>query len=419
MLSPKYRAPTPQFAGLCYLSLRRTTLESFFKIFDKHFMRFILPILITTLLCCSANLSHAGDDDQIIRALEKDILTKRLEGNYPQALALCAKLKAIPAGETLGIALELDTQLTALSWDDQKVFSTQDMIRQTNRLIKECKPKRKKPTADQLFLCGRGHFARAYLSAMEGKFYAAGTHGSDAIDAFEAALDQDPGLTDVKLPLGMAYFYADHLPAIVKLMAPLLWFIPTGNSDKSLPYIQEVMATDGAYADAARFIYSDLITQQAPELMPDAIQTLQGLTERYPMNPRLHLALIGSYAYSDQWRAAYDAIGPLRLNADPNSAFQSIGHIWAVYSLKYLKQPIPQDVEKAFLIIGPEDIPGWAIDWFTLAQGLVLDFQQNRSGAIEKYQTVLESENNFNSGWLLELAKTGLNEPLFTLAPEG
>ena len=87
--------------------------------------------------------------------------------------------------------------------------------------------------------------------------------------------------------------------------------------------------------------------------------------------------------------------------------------------MKYLKQPIPQDIEKALLAIEPPDIPGWAIDWFTLAQGLVLDFQQNRPGAIEKYQTVIASENNFNSGWLLDLAKTGLNEPLFTLAPEG
>ena len=382
-------------------------------------MRFILPILITALLWSSANLSHASDIDQTIRALEEDILTKRLEGNYPQALALCAKLKTIPGAEGLGIALELDTQLTALSWDAQESVATQDMFRQTNRLIKECKPKGAKPTADQLFLCGRGHFARSYLSAMDSKFYAAGTHGSDAIDAFEAALQQDPGLTDVKLPLGMAYFYADHLPAFVKFMAPLLWFIPTGNSDKSLPYIQEVIATEGAYADAARFIYSDLITQQAPELMPEAIQTLQGLTERYPMNPRLHLALIASYAYSDQWRAAYDALGPLRLNVDTDSAFQNIGHIWAVYSLKYLKQPIPQDIEKALLAIEPDDIPGWAMDWFTLAQGLVLDFQQNRPGAIEKYQTVIASENNFNSGWLLDLAKTGLNEPLFTLAPEG
>jgi len=76
--------------------------------------------------------------------------------------------------------------------------------------------------------------------------------------------------------------------------------------------------------------------------------------------------------------------------------------------LKYLKQPIPQDIEKAVLAIEPPDIPGWAIDWFTLAQGLVLDFQQNRPGAIEKYQTVIASENNFNSGWSWIFNKTAL-----------
>ena len=381
-------------------------------------MLFVLRLLITILLCSGAHNSFA-DDNEAIHALEKDILTARLQGNYPQALLLCAQLKAIPAGEALGIALELDTQLTALSWDARKSVKTEDMVNQTDRLIRGCDQKRSKLTADQFFLCGRGHFARAYLSAMDGKFYAAGTHGSDAIEAFEAALQRDPTLTDVKLPLGMAYFYADHLPAFAKFVAPVLWFIPKGNSDKSLPYIQEVMASNGAYADAARFIYSDLITQQAPELMDQAIHELQGLTERYPMNPRLHLALVSSYAYSEQWAAAYDALGPLRAHAEPDSDFQSVGHIWAIYSLKYLNRPIPPALQETLLTIETRHIPGWAVDWFTLAQGLVLDFQQDRPGAIQKYQAVLASQNNFNSGWLLDLAKTGLDETLFPTDPAG
>ena len=381
-------------------------------------MLFVLRLLITILLCSGAHNSFA-DDNEAIYALEKDILTARLQGNYPQALLLCAQLKAIPAGEALGIALELDTQLTALSWDARKSVKTEDMVNQTDRLIRGCDQKRSKLTADQFFLCGRGHFARAYLSAMDGKFYAAGTHGSDAIEAFEAALQLDPALTDVKLPLGMAYFYADHLPAFAKFVAPVLWFIPKGNSDKSLPYIQEVMASNGAYADAARFIYSDLITQQAPELMDQAIHELQGLTERYPMNPRLHLALVSSYAYSEQWAAAYDALGPLRAHAEPDSDFQSVGHIWAIYSLKYLNRPIPPALQQTLLTIETRHIPGWAVDWFTLAQGLVLDFQQDRPGAIQKYQAVLASQNNFNSGWLLDLAKTGLDETLFPTDPAG
>ncbi|MEJ6671104.1 MAG: hypothetical protein QNL18_09275 [Pseudomonadales bacterium] len=381
-------------------------------------MLFVLRLLITILLCSGAHNSFA-DDNEAIYALEKDILTARLQGNYPQALLLCAQLKAIPAGEALGIALELDTQLTALSWDARKSVKTEDMVNQTDRLIRGCDQKRSKLTADQFFLCGRGHFARAYLSAMDGKFYAAGTHGSDAIEAFEAALQRDPTLTDVKLPLGMAYFYADHLPAFAKFVAPVLWFIPKGNSDKSLPYIQEVMASNGAYADAARFIYSDLITQQAPELMDQAIHELQGLTERYPMNPRLHLALVSSYAYSEQWAAAYDALGHLRAHAEPDSDFQSVGHIWAIYSLKYLNRPIPPALQETLLTIETRHLPGWAVDWFTLAQGLVLDFQQDRPGAIQKYQAVLASQNNFNSGWLLDLAKTGLDETLFPTDPAG
>ena len=382
-------------------------------------MRFVLRLLITILLCAGAKSSFAIDDADAINALEADILTARLEGDYPMALSLCEQLKAIPAGEALGIALELDTQLTALSWDARKSFKTQDMVNQTDRLIRGCDRKGAKLTADQFFLCGRGHFARAYLSAMDGKFYAAGTHGSDAIDAFEAALQRDPTLTDVKLPLGMAYFYADHLPAFAKFVAPVLWFIPKGNSDKSLPYIQEVMASNGAYADAASFIYSDLITQQAPERMDQAIHELQGLTERYPMNPRLHIALVSSYAYSEQWVKALDALTPLHQHAARDSDFQNVGHIWAIYILKYLNRPIPAELQQALFSLTTDQIPGWAVDWFTLAQGLTLDFQQDRPGAIKKYQKVLASQNNFNSGWLLDLAKTGLDENLFPMAPAG
>jgi hypothetical protein len=140
-------------------------------------MLFVLRLLITILLCSGAP-NRFADDNEAIYALEKDILTARLQGNYPQALLLCAQLKAIPAGEALGIALELDTQLTALSWDARKSVKTEDMVNQTDRLIRGCDQKRSKLTADQFFLCGRGHFARAYLSAMDGKFYAAGTHAA-------------------------------------------------------------------------------------------------------------------------------------------------------------------------------------------------------------------------------------------------
>ena len=48
-----------------------------------------------------------------------------------------------------------------------------------------------------------------------------------------------------------------------------------------------------------------------------------------------------------------------------------------------------------------------------LAQGLANDFAGDRKTATALYQQVLNSGNNFGSGWLLELAAEGLETNLY------
>ena len=74
-----------------------------------------------------------------------------------------------------------------------------------------------------------------------------------------------PDHVAIKLPLGMAYYYADHLPSFVKMVAPLLWFIPSGSSHKSLPYLRDVTEVEGPYQDAALFVLGDLLINPNPQ----------------------------------------------------------------------------------------------------------------------------------------------------------
>lgn len=376
-------------------------------------MKFLYALLFTTVMILQSDWALSSNSIESRLGLEQDILTARLEGDYDRALAQTDRLKLLSDGYHLGIALDLDTRLTRLSWDSQNTKDDDILFGLSEALIALCPDKRNQSTPETLFQCGRGHFGRSYLSALRGNLFDAGSHGSQAIKAFEAALAQDPDLTAVKLPLGMAYFYADHLPSFAKLMAPFLWFIPTGNSDKSLPYIEQVMAEGGPYADAARFIYSDLIMQKAPGQMQQASRELKGLVNRYPSNPRLHLAHISSYAYQNDWHGAYSAVKRMGVSIQQASPFTAVGKIWEIYILKYLNQPLPNGLQSYIVERSADDLPRWAKDWLMLAQGLANDFAGDRKTATALYQQVLNSGNNFGSGWLLELAAEGLETNLY------
>ena len=371
-----------------------------------------LTVLLSFLLILVAE-AVSSDRPKSITALESEILSARLRGDYLGAISLTEALAAQPGGSLLATSLELDTRLTEMSWDMNTPNNLTLLVQLSETLIDECRSARRQANAEALFYCGRGHFAASYLSALEGNLFDAGSHGSKAIDAFEASLTANPQLVAVKLPLGMAYFYADNLPRFAKLMAPLLWFIPTGNSNKSLPYIREVIDSNGPYADAARFIYADLIMQRSPLQMQKALDLLDVLIDRYPMNPRLHLAQIAGFAYTEQWQAADSALRRMQREARQDPRFQSVGHIWAIYIAKYLGEPLSKSQQMALLAITAQDLPAWATDWHRLATGMVLDFRGQRDRALEHYEWVLARDNDYASGWLLDLARQGLNEPLF------
>ena len=376
-------------------------------------MKFLYLFFFISAMLLQSEWALSSNSSEVRLGLEQDILTARLEGDYVRALAQTERLKMLPDSYHLGIALDLDTRLTRLSWDSHSTGEDDYLFGLSEALIALCPKNRRQSPPETLFQCGRGHFGHSYLSALRGNLFDAGSHGSQAIKAFEAALAKNPDLTAVKLPLGMAYFYADHLPSFAKLMAPFLWFIPTGNSDKSLPYIEAVMVEGGPYADAARFIYSDLIMQKAPERMQEASRELEGLVSRYPSNPRLHLAHISSYAYQNDWRGAYSAVKKMDGSIQQASPFTAVGKIWKIYILKYLNQPLPRDLQSYILEQTTDGLPRWTEDWLMLAQGLANDFSGDRNAATALYQQVLDSGNRFGSGWLLELAAEGLDTNLY------
>ena len=186
----------------------------------------------------------AGPEDvrATIASLKEEGTDLRLRGNLAGADRISRQLKQTFPGQSIGYTFNLNTLVTKLSWDDQQTRFDKEILDDAKKTLSICSRQIESNPEDYraYYHCGQAHFALTYLHALRDNYYRAGTHGSNTIADLEHALRINPALTDAKMHLGIAYFYADNLPPFVKAFSRFLWFIPTGNSSKSLPYIKEV-----------------------------------------------------------------------------------------------------------------------------------------------------------------------------------
>ncbi|MEC7370274.1 MAG: hypothetical protein VX709_13385 [Pseudomonadota bacterium] len=370
----------------------------------------VLAVLLITQICSADQFSLAPDSNVI-----KQIVDARLIGNYHKADQLAIQIEAQYPDLTIGYALHLGTLNTRLSWDGSDTRWDKTVANTAKKLLSLCK--QPQPTHIQLARakldCGTAYFSLSFIAGLRGNLYQAGTSGSKAINHLENALSLDPDLLEAKLPLGMAYYYADHLPPFIKLFSTLLWFIPKGQSDKSLPYIKQVIDGSPLYSDSAKFVYADLLLQAQPERPEQALQMLTALTEKYPENPRLHLANIAAIVMYDSPVAAKTAIDKFFFYcSDEEPLFVFFGRIWQAYialaSGDHLKPALSQKI----LNRTPESLPGWSRDWLILIQGIILNYSGDKQQAQLKFNQVLNHTDKDNEDWISQQARLGLRDTL-------
>ena len=363
----------------------------------------------------SSNGSGAGSTSltsaELAASLEYDILNARLNGDLAQANALSQSLQANESTQLMGLALEIDNLATELSWDTSNTQYDARIRTLASTLIEHCKRKFDRVPAIDAFHCGRGHFALSFLSGVRGSYYQAGVNGTQAIRAFESALDRTPDHVAIKLPLGMAYYYADHLPSFVKMVAPLLWFIPSGSSHKSLPYLRDVTEVEGPYQDAALFVLGDLLIQ-SPTHQGSAWEYFEPLAKRYPTNPRIHLALIGGFVVGDDWQRAEGAVNTMLAHVPSDkTAHRLLADMWWVYARWHQGKPIGEGATSRLQAATLTEQPEWVQTCFELAQALATESAGDVKNAISLYQAISERDRWDAWPWLTELA----NERLIAL----
>jgi len=368
---------------------------------------------------------HAAPEDvrATIASLKEEGTYLRLRGNFAGADRVSRQLKQTFPGQGIGYTFNLNTLVTKLSWDDQQTRFDKEILDDAEKTLSICTGQIESNPEDYraYYHCGQAHFALTYLHALRGNYYRAGTNGSNTIANLEHALKINPTLTDAKMHLGIAYFYADNLPAFVKAFSRYLWFIPTGNSSKSLPYIKEVTEQGEFFRDVAKYLYAGLLLKGNDSDRLIGTSLLQELVASYPENSRFQLRYIsqlgeeGHYAQSLEVADVFIATGK-QYARDPVDV--DLARLWITRAFLELKEA--KNAVSAFRKIGRQvSFPSWGNAWFVLTHAQISDLLERRDAARDLYEQVIKMQADYPSSTILTLAREGLKEPFVLTASSG
>ena len=307
-------------------------------------------------------------------------------------------------------------------WDGQQTQYDESILRDSKKTLSLCNAQIKANRNDYqgYYQCGQAHFALTYLHALRGNYYRAGTNGADTIQNLEQTLKLNPELIDAKMHLGVAYYYADNLPSFVKAFSRFLWFIPTGNSDKSLRYIKNVTEKGEFFKDVAKFLYSDLLIDGDENDRQQAKIILSELTAAYPENRRFQFRYISLLATLGEFDKAKDTAAKFiateqKYNRDPKDI--SLVRLWSTRALLGLKdlEGAIDTFDKINQSSVDEEFPSWGRSLFMLTRAQIQDLQNKRTQALGDYQRVIEMFSDYASTEVLAAARAGLEAP-FSLA---
>ena len=362
--------------------------------------------------------------DQSIQSLEKHGTFLRLSGNFTEAKVVETKLIDLytqPAGHVFA----LNSIITQLTWDETETKYDDALTYHATKTLEWCESKTNHKSLATIanYYCGQANFVLSYYHALRGNYFQAGRRGTAGIEYLETTLLLDPSLVDAKMHLGIGYYVADNLPPFIKIFSRLLWFIPTGNSQKSLPYLKDVMNDGDKYKDVARYLYSTLIIQ-TPELKAEATSQLKNLVALYPTNARFQLRLMSLLISRKKFEECLITIADyLRKSSDLKKSDLGLTKIWKARAhlglgeLELAKKTL-SEIHDVF-IAQREELPNWGVAWYMLTKGQLNDLGNNRKMALKNYKELLVfAEDTYLSGHVVNSARKGLSQPYQIISEE-
>ena len=366
-----------------------------------------------TIVSAHFSLSAA----QTIHSLEQKGTYLRLSGNFNEAKAIETQLIS-QYEQPSGHVFALNSIITQLTWDETETKYDNALAHHADKTLEWCESRTndKSLATTANYYCGQTNFALSYHHALRGNYFQAGIRGSAGIDYLEATLLLDPSLVDAKMHLGVGYYVADNLPPFIKMFSRMLWFIPTGNSQKSLPYLRDVMSHGDQYKDVARYLYSTLILQK-PELKTEAISHLEYLVSFYPENARFQLRLMSLLTDIEDYQGCLRTASTY-LQESRNLTEIDIGlaRIWKARAHLGLGEfhVAANTLDKTHEVFSGKrkELPRWSVAWYLLTKGQLSDLGNNREQALRSYKELLSyAEDVYISETVTNAASMGLSRP--------
>jgi hypothetical protein len=379
-------------------------------------IKLIIPILI---LIYSPLAAHGSQD--LLSSLKHQGTLLRLQGDLKAADRIRDQLRIERPTDAIGYVFNLNTLITRISWDPDQQTYDEELLNDAEQALQICTANMTAHPENfqSYYYCGQAHFALTFFHGIRGRYYQAGKNGVMTIKRLEQALALRPQLVDAKMHLGIAYYYADNLPAFVKALSHLLWFIPTGNSEKSLPYLKEVIRNGEYYQDVAKFLYSDLILEDELADKEEAALLLGQLVQNYPQNSRFQLRLIASLLELERYQETIQAANlfvTIAMQHRLSGLHSNFAKLWATRAYIGLNNMesawnLFEDVD-AYFDLTKETVPQWITSWHLLTQAQIQDLQYRRTDAISSYEQIIDlGKSGIVSMKALAAAREGLKTP--------
>ncbi len=387
----------------------------------------VKTLIFTLAFAVSASISGdiSASESDLKSALKHKGNLLRMQGDYEGASRVQKNLVESYPDDPIGYVFNLNTMAARLSWDRTQTIFDEAIERDAGKTLSLCREAMDQNPDDYsgYYYCGQAHFSLTYLHAVRGNYYRAGYNGNLTIKLLEKSLELNPELVDSKMHLGMAYYYADNLPSYLKVLSRFLWFIPTGASDKSIPYLDQATREGEFFKDVAKYAYVDMLMEQDEAGREKATLLLSELARDYPQNPRFQLRLISLLLDRGLFRQTLDAAGTFLSVWDQNP--QSVSDValvklWitrthmALNDITSAKQTFD---EIEYQPDAADWSPAWSAAWYILTNAQLLDLQNSRIKAKQQYKHVLSLRRSGSVHPLvLNAAEQGMKTPYTTLA---
>ena len=370
-------------------------------------------IVLTTLLL-PITLNSAETEKKVL--LVKEAMYREAHADLHGMRILQNQLIRDYPNENIGYLLKLNSAIGRFSWDINNSELDSEIQNTAEKILSVARESSQINRAESLLASGQAYFALSYLKAVRGSYLQASTNGSKGIKDLEQALFIDPTLLDAKLHLGAAYYFAANLPPFIKVLSNYVWFIPSGDEEMGLLYLEEVAGSDSSLRIVAKYMLSSFLLRGSSEAREQATAILEELIKEFPENGRFYLRQISQLAESGKYEETLSTIQRfltpseccIRLTRDI-----AFAQVWKSVALLHLGQT--KEAEHTLSQIGETAIskfPNWGRIWYWLISAKTYDKLGERNQAVQNYTKIITaSETTLVPSHLLASAFAGLENP--------